>query len=83
MVEGLHGVTDSRRGKAVQQGLYLSPAQHTGAGDYQYIVDILLLEEAAQFFDFSRPLQICGHPIAHKVVADFQNSLKGSAPDDL
>ena len=83
MVEGLHGVADSGSIEAVQHGLHLPPAHHAGTGDHQNIVDILLLQKAAQLLDLAGALQVLGHPVAHKVVAHFQNALKGTAPNDF
>ena len=83
MLEGLYIVADSGLPEAIQQGLHLPPAHHTRAGDHQHILDSLLPEKISQFPDFSRPLQIFGHSIAHAVIADFQNRLKAAAAKDL
>ena len=33
-----------------------------------------------QLLDFAGTFQILGHPVAHEIVADFQDTLKGAAP---
>ena len=80
---GLQGVADTALLESVQHGLYLSTAHHTGTGDHQNVIDSLFLQEGTQFLDFTGSFQIFGHSIAHEIVADFQNTLKGTAPENF
>ena len=77
---GLNGIADAVCVKAVQHGLDLTAAHHAGAGDNQHIIDALFLHEGTQFLDLTGSFQIFGHPVTHKVVADLQYTLKGTAP---
>ena len=77
---GLEGITDAVGGESVQHGLHLSPANHAGTGDHQHIVDAFFFQECAQLPDLAGAFQIFGHPVAHEIVADFQNGLKNTAP---
>ena len=80
---GLQGVADAVCFKAIQHGLHLSAADHARSRHHQHIVDALFLQKSAQFTDLPRPLKIRRHPIAHKIIADFQHRLKHTTPNHI